>query len=460
MRNIFYTVVALLLLALAASPAHARQRDLAHVPAKTERRIALVIGNGAYRVGRLKNPINDARDIARVLRDLGFEVMQRENLTQAEMKGAIREFGAQISRGGVGLFYFAGHGVQVNGRNYLIPVDSAPAGEDEIEFEAVDANFILAKMDAAGNDINIVILDACRNNPFARSFRSTSEGLTAMSAPTGTLIAYATSPGKVASDGPDASNGIYTQELLRHMRTPGISIEEVFKRVARAVNVKTLKKQTPWVETSLIGDFYFVGRAPGEASAASGGTPPRQRPDENINSPVAEARSARELLPFLPEVNGSLSEIKDKRKVFVSGMRALSADHISDEPRQKIVAELNKYPGLEVVNTPEGADFEMIFDYTVELAMELPPLGREGIAGRPSQKYYSCTGTLSVVIPAAKNPTGTNELRVVWQRTDRRRVHDKLGVADTLGRMPKDYPAPETARRFIKDLQKLRGEKK
>jgi hypothetical protein len=147
--------------------------------------------------------------------------------------------------------------VQVKGQNYLIPVGATITSEEEVEYEAVDAGFILAQMEAALNPMNIVILDACRNNPFARSFRSGAQGLAQMEAPSGTWIAYATAPGSVASDG-SGRNGLYTQELLRHMRTPGLSIEEVFKRVRISVRNSTQNKQTPWETSSLTGDFYFA----------------------------------------------------------------------------------------------------------------------------------------------------------------------------------------------------------
>jgi uncharacterized caspase-like protein len=222
-----------------------------------EKRLALVIGNGTYETGPLKNAVNDAQDMAQALRELGFEVLYKENVTQNDMKRAIRAFGDKLRGGGVGLFYYAGHGAQVKGENYLIPVGAQINNEEDIEYESVDAGFILAQMEAAGNAMNIVILDACRNNPFARSFRSVSRGLAMMDAPSGTLIAYATAPGSVASDG-NERNGIYTQELLSHMKTPGLSVEELFKQVRVSVRTKTEGAQTPWESSSLTGDFYFL----------------------------------------------------------------------------------------------------------------------------------------------------------------------------------------------------------
>jgi hypothetical protein len=218
--------------------------------------VALVIGNGNYAAAPLRNPVNDAHDIGQALRDLGFDVIDKENVGQNDMKRAIREFGQKTQNSDVALFYFAGHAIQVNGENYLIPVGATIEKEEEVEYESVDVGFVLAQMTNAGSRTNIVILDACRNDPFARSFRSQTRGLALINAPGGTLIAYATAPGSVASDG-DSRNGLYTQELLRNLRTPGLDVEEVFKRVRISVREKTQGKQTPWESSSLVGNFYF-----------------------------------------------------------------------------------------------------------------------------------------------------------------------------------------------------------
>jgi uncharacterized caspase-like protein len=219
--------------------------------------IALVIGNGKYETSSLRNATNDASDIAKTLSELGFKVIQKYNLNQIEMKKAIQEFGEEISNGGVGLFYYAGHGVQVAGQNYLIPVGTLLTKEEEVEYEAVNVGFLFAQMINARNRLNIIILDACRSNPFERRFRSEIRGLARMAAPVGTIIAYATGPGSIASDG-DERNGIYTQELLRYIRMPGLKIEEVFKKVRIEVEEKTQGKQVPWEESSLKEDYYFI----------------------------------------------------------------------------------------------------------------------------------------------------------------------------------------------------------
>jgi hypothetical protein len=234
---------------------------LSTAPAKraaiAERRLALVIGNSAYPAAPLRNPVNDVKDFGAALADSGFEVTRLENANLREMRSALRDFGDRLKKeGGVGLFYFAGHGMQVKGRNYLIPVAAQIEREDEVEFESLDANLVLEKLDSAGNRFNIVIFDACRNNPFARSFRSSTQGLAQMDAPTGAVVAFATSPGSVASDG-GGRNGLYSQHLIESVRRPGLKIEEVFKQVRAAVRRDSSGKQTPWESTSLEGDFYF-----------------------------------------------------------------------------------------------------------------------------------------------------------------------------------------------------------
>jgi hypothetical protein len=220
-------------------------------------RYALVIGNGAYSVSPLKNPVNDSEDMAQLLEQLSFVVIHRHDIGLREMETSVREFGHMLETGGTGLFYYAGHGMQVEGRNYLIPVDAVIESESDVRFEALDVGRVLGKMEDAGNGLNIVILDACRDNPFARGFRSTRSGLARMDAPRGTLIAYATAPGSVAADG-DGRNGIYTGNLLSYMAIPGMPVEQVFKNVRIGVIRDTNQKQVPWETSSLTGDFYFA----------------------------------------------------------------------------------------------------------------------------------------------------------------------------------------------------------
>jgi uncharacterized caspase-like protein len=253
-----------LMICFPAASSHAQQnRQLTQngSTSTSNKRIALVIGNGAYTSApALKNPPNDARDMAASLRTLGFDVTSGINVNQKDMKRLIRDFGLKLKGGGSGLFYYAGHGVQSKGRNYLIPIDAEIQSEAEVEDSGVDASLVLNYMEDAQNGLNIVILDACRNNPFARSFRSASDGLAQVDAPTGTLIAYATAPGRVASDG-SGQNGLYTSELLKQMQVPGVSITDMFMRVRGEVMKQTGSKQVPWEASSLVGSFYFSGGA-------------------------------------------------------------------------------------------------------------------------------------------------------------------------------------------------------
>ena len=253
-------------------------------PAQAERRIALVIGNAAYKEGPLRNSVNDADDMAAALRRQGFEVILRENASLAQMEAAVDEFWQRLKQGGTGLFYFAGHGLQVNGRNYLVPVDARLQAEQDAKYKCLDAGLLLGRMENAGNDLNIIILDACRNNPFARSFRSGAAGLAKMDAPQGSLIAYATAPDSVAADG-TGRNGLYTEKLLKAMETPGLPLERMFKRVRDEVMSATKDKQVPWESTSLRGNFSFSG---GSAAliplAQPGGAPDQRKPSSAAKS--------------------------------------------------------------------------------------------------------------------------------------------------------------------------------
>lgn len=244
--------------------------------AQAERRVALVVGNGAYQnAGTLRNPVNDARSVAQSLQRLGFNVMLRENRSQREMAQDIREFGRQLDQNTVALYYYSGHGIQVKGENYVVPVDAAISNEEEVEYGTVNVGLVMAQMEAAHSRVNIVFLDACRNNPFARSFRSSSNGLAMMNAPAGTFIAYATAPGDVASDGTAAAgNGLYTQQLLRYLNTPGLPIEQMHKQVRIAVTQASNGDQVPWESSSIMGDFYFAGNntVPGTVQTAQAST--------------------------------------------------------------------------------------------------------------------------------------------------------------------------------------------
>lgn len=222
--------------------------------------LALIIGNSNYEQpeNRLKNPVNDARDFSDKLKKLGYIVRCLTDGTQQKMDEEIVKFGNDLDNFDIGIFYFAGHGMQINGDNYITATNTTFESEISAKFSSIVLNKVLAYMDKAKNDTNILILDACRDNPFERSWnRSLSnQGLAPMFAPKGTLIAYATSPGEKASDGM-GNNGLYTSALLKHIEDRNITIEEFFKRVRNSVYAFSNGKQTSWEHTSLTGTFIF-----------------------------------------------------------------------------------------------------------------------------------------------------------------------------------------------------------
>ena len=262
--------------------------------ATTEKRTALVIGNGSYAVGPLKNPVNDATDIAATLKRLGFDVIMKKNASMQDMENAIRDFGSRLKRGGEGLFFYAGHGVQIGGKNYLIPIGAKIDKETDAKYQAIDAEMVLDEMANAGNSVNIMILDACRDNPLGRSLRGAGRGLAIISdAPQGMLITYSTSPGKTAADG-EGRNSPYTAALIKHMTEPGLPVEQVFKRVRQTLTKISDGRQIPWELSSLQGDFFF-SPANGEKNRI---TTPRQtaKPVVPEPQPAIEYTPGRNLL--------------------------------------------------------------------------------------------------------------------------------------------------------------------
>ena len=251
------------LLALVAGSVLGASADVASVSVP-EKRIALVIGNAKYVDAPLTNPVNDANLLRSTLSSLGFEVVVKTDLDSDGMKAAIREFGLRLrdSPGAAGLFYFAGHGTQIKGVNYLMPVGKTFTSEADIEESAINVDLVMRRLEDGKSKIGFVVLDACRNNPFgktaSRSFRSAGGGLARMDAPSGVLIAYATAPGSVASDG-SGNNGLYTEHLARAMKLPGITAEQVFKRTREGVELDSGSAQSPREESSLKGaDFHFL----------------------------------------------------------------------------------------------------------------------------------------------------------------------------------------------------------
>jgi len=240
------------------------------VVARPQERVALVIGNSNYANSPLANPVNDARLIAATLRQLDFDVIEQLDADENTMERAIQDFGDRledIGKKAVGLLYYAGHGVQLDGVNYLIPIGAKIDRERRINSEAVSTNVVMDAFEYARNELNFLILDSCRDNPYASSSRSAHRGLASMDAPAGTLIAYATGPGKTSFDG-DGENSPYSSALATAMRQKGVAVEEMLKNVARSVVAETGNQQRPWQTSSLIVEFYFVQEASDDDSEA------------------------------------------------------------------------------------------------------------------------------------------------------------------------------------------------
>ncbi|MFK7861765.1 MAG: SUMF1/EgtB/PvdO family nonheme iron enzyme [Granulosicoccus sp.] len=306
-------------------------------------RLALVIGNSDYEESPLKNPINDANDMAVVLEELGFDVILSTNANRREMGRAIRQFGRKLKADrGVGLFYYAGHGIQIENRNFLIPIDTPLEEEDEVPYESIDVGSVLSKMESAGNALNLIILDACRNNPFPQSFRSTNRGLARVEAPIGSLVVYATAPGAVAADG-DGRNGVFTGALLNELRTDGLSLTQIVRRTRAAVVKASNGQQVPWESSSLLKDFYFRNEAEKPAQQAASNptsgasnTQAEPEPDTAANLPAKENEVSAELVH-----SEKTSEKPDVKPLPDNQTAPGVADDvpIAPEPPEKPVAE-------------------------------------------------------------------------------------------------------------------------
>lgn len=355
-----------------------------------EQRIALVIGNGAYKSAPLKNPAKDARDMAALLKNLGFSVTLKVDVGLKDMEEAVRQFGLDLRQGGVGLFYFAGHGLQVGGSNYLVPADAKIQTESDVRFECVDAGRVLGKMEDAGNALNIVILDACRNNPFSRGFRSAERGLAEMRAPTGSLIAYATAPGSVASDG-TGENGIYTKHLLQTMRTPGLPITDVFMRVRMGVVAETGKKQVPWESSSLTGYFYLSGE--GQAGqppppAASPAPAPAVQAPAPVQAPAAVSRPV-DIKAEKKRMAEEAERLK-REKLELAQLQSLQAEKERLETEREKLAQAKLLAmGSRPKQPPPAAPGPSPAQSKASLAANapyFPLLARDGIS--EAQKYF------------------------------------------------------------------------
>ncbi|RXG93510.1 YARHG domain-containing protein [Bradyrhizobium zhanjiangense] len=305
-------------------------------PAAAEKRVALVIGNSAYRsVPRLENPANDAQLVADTLQRLGFILVgggAQIELDKAGFDNAVQRFGNQLIGADVALFYYAGHGIQVRGANYLVPITANPTRETDVDFQMVDAALVLRQMDGAGTKLNIVILDACRNNPFGgRGLRGSDGGLAQIRAPEGTLLSYATQPGNVALDGADGHSP-YTRALVETMQRPGLDVLQTFNQVGLIVKRATGSAQQPWVSTSPIdGSFYFSGAAAGQVAAVD--------VPATVTAPTSNPPSSA---PVTRTQSDFLFPDSDSRLLADADLRTLSKDELR-LARNEIFARRGRY---------------------------------------------------------------------------------------------------------------------
>jgi hypothetical protein len=315
---------------------------LACLPVLAAERVALLIGNNNYGSTPLRNAANDAKDLGDALKELGFQVIVRENATRKDMIDAIREFGQAIDGASAALFFYAGHAMQFKDRNYLIPIDAAMGSEEDVTFFSVEIGQVFDRMDRARTKFNFIILDACRDNPFAASFKVSSQGLAQMSSPSGTLIAYATAPGSVAADG-FGRNGIYTKHILQNIRQPDLPVEIMFKRVREGVERETRRLQTPWDSSSLKGDFVF--NASGAAKASTAATPAGPSADVTLQIErefwvsVRESNRPEDIRAYLDKYpNGNFAALaRNRLDSLVRPTRTAAADPVTPPPRAATV---------------------------------------------------------------------------------------------------------------------------
>jgi hypothetical protein len=338
-------------------------------------RVALLIGNNQYAAQPLRNAVNDARDLGQALKELGFQVIIRENASRKDMIDAIREFGQALEGSSTALFFYAGHAMQFKDRNYLIPIDAAMGSEEDVTFFSVEIGQIFDRMDRSRTRFNFIILDACRDNPFAASFKLTSTGLAQMSSPSGTLIAYATSPGSVAADG-FGRNGIYTKHILQNIRMPDLPVEIMFKRVREGVERETRKLQTPWDSSSLKGDFAF--NASGKSATASA---PAAGPSADVTLQierefwisVRDSSRPDDIQAYLEKYpNGNFASIARNR--LASLVRPGGAPSTAAAPRD---------PNPELTAAARSAPQAVVSE--AKIAQSAPAKPAESATGRPAE---------------------------------------------------------------------------
>jgi hypothetical protein len=346
-----------------------------------ERRLALVVGNSNYARKPLNNPVNDARAVAQVLRESGFEVITGFDLTKARLEEKLLQFGERLKAGkGVGLFYYSGHGMQVDGKNFLLPVEF---DIENVPDQRLASNYstsvdvVLDYMDSAANGFNLIILDACRDNPFEKGWKSArAGGLAAAEAPSGTFIAYATAPNKVASDGNETLSP-YTASLINQIRVGGQTIYEVFSNVGREVEEKTARRQQPWIVSSLRNNFCFRGCRQTAASTAYPNSLTDAREDDSPTPPGRGRKSLRvlyssgvvpaggklpskEVFPHLAEFDTPIKAALEKE-----GLNVSTLGHLNEEDRQQYFGAINSR--YNDSNALRSFQFALIVDPSLSL---------------------------------------------------------------------------------------------
>jgi uncharacterized caspase-like protein len=399
-------------------------------------RIALIIGNERYESSPLLNPVNDARAMSEALQDVGFQVVLLENATIKQMSDAARNFGDKLQKGDVGLFFYAGHGIQIKGRNYLIPIDADIQREDEVSFNSFDAGRLLEKMEVARSSVNIVILDACRNNPFARSFRSSSQGLAQMDAPVGSYLSFATAPAKVASDGING-NGLYTQHLLKAIRTPGLKIEEVFKQVRINVMADSAGQQIPWDNSSLTGDFYFIPPGPVDTSITPAAiASPSTLVGKSANSAVDQASEptsmVKRISPSSPtspvsQTISPASPTNPTNSPTSSTKPTVSPTSPAEPTTVKKVLTTRVSPSLRLVSPPPTSSTVKVVSET-----ELTDLYQKGLSARN-------TGDLAAAAEAFRQASDGGHAEAKYE----------LGLLLKIGRKPIVQDLPQAQQLFL-----------
>jgi len=374
--------------------------------AQAERRIALVIGNAAYtHAPALANPANDAKAVAQALERLNFEVVSGFDLGNTELRKTVREFAGKVSGADVALFFYAGHGLQVGGENYLIPVDAAIQTEADLDFNAVKMDLVSRQMDREAK-IKIVMLDACRDNPFekqlARSMGKTrsaalKKGLAEIGTTGGTLIAFATDPGDVALDG-DGKHSPFTEALLRHIETPGVEIGLVMRRVTKDVFEGTKEKQRPWTNASLTGEFYMKpGSAPPAAAPAAGAAP---APSVNPNF---DERQIELALWQSADRSGAARDYEEYLKQYPRGQFAGIARNRLEALKNKAAEPPRPTAAVDQGRSLDAGRGTADATETGELQLGLTPNDRIGIQRRLTLLGYDTRGVDGSFGPGTRN---------------------------------------------------------